>query len=110
MFGDFASNMAASGNNNAYLFGVSAGKCKTTGSLNFSYNWRKIERDAVFGLFPEASFAGGGTDAKGNTFKLNYQLAKHTRFTSTLYLNKTGLKDGTGKQYKRIQFDLKVKF
>jgi len=110
VFGDFASNVAVSANKNAYQVGVAVGKCVKPGSWRFIYDWRRLDSDSILGVFSEASCGGGGTDLKGSRFKVDYQLAKHTRFSSTLYINKNGLEDGDGKQYRRVQFDLKVKF
>ncbi|MCD6459883.1 putative porin [bacterium] len=110
IYGDFVSNVATNENNNGYLFGTSIGKCKKPGSWKFSYDWRRLESDAVLGVFSDSDFGGGGTDAKGSRFALGYQLAKHTQLGATLFVNKTGLEDGDGKQYRRAQFDLKVKF
>ena len=109
-YGDFVGNAAVSENKMGYLFGVKVGKCKHPGSWQFSYDWRRVDNDCVFGAFSESDFGGGGTDSKGSKISLGYQLAKHTQFASTLFINKTGLEDGDGKQFRRLQFDLKVKF
>jgi len=110
VYGDFVGNAAPSENKMGYLFGVKVGKCKNPGSWKFSYDWRRLDNDCVFGAFTDSDFGGGGTDAKGSKFSLGYQLAKHTQLGATLFINKTGLEDGDGKQYRRAQFDLKVKF
>lgn len=110
VYGQWVANLSTKDDDNGVQFGVKVGKCKKPGSWQFAYFWQRLEADAVFGAFTNSDFGGGGTDNKGHCLAAGYQLAKHTQLASTLFINRTGLEDGQGGDYTRLQIDLKFKF
>jgi hypothetical protein len=108
LFFDYVINTAADDDDTAYLVGFKVGKTKTPGSWDFRYNYRELEADAVFGAFSESDFLGGGTDGKGHQLNLGYQIAKGWKLALTYFVNEKGLDNG--KDYNRLQADLKFKF
>lgn len=107
-YGDWVSNLSTNHDNIGQLYGVTLNKCKDPGSWQLTYNWRRLERDAVFGAFTDSDFRGGGTDGKGHEIGAAYQLAKNTKLATTLFLNRHGIENGY--DYTRWQVDLNVKF
>jgi len=106
---DYVSNTAADSLNTGWLLGVRVGKAKKPGSWEFRYNYREIEKDAVFGTFADSDFRGGGTDAKGHEVGGALQLADNTAFKATYFINKIGL-DAAESDFNRLQIDLQLKF
>jgi len=127
VFGDFARN-ATKNDSFGALVGFTLNKCDKPGSWMFGYDYRDVEPDAVVGAFAEANFADGRTGGRGHKFRFKYQLAKNIDVGSTLYLckidvhqqfndrivNRTDLTSPASvnrwEDYKRLQFDLNVKF
>ena len=108
LFFDYVINTAADDDDTGYLVGFKVGKTKEPGSWDFRYNYRELEADAVFAAFSDSDFSGGGTDGKGHQLNLGYQIAKGWKFALTYFVNDKGLEDG--KDYNRVQADLKFKF
>jgi len=109
VFGDFVNNTAADSLNTGWLFGVKAGKTKDTGSWAVRYNYRKLEKDAVIGIFTDSDFRGGGTDAKGHELGGSYQVMKNGTFNVSYFINKIGLNNNET-DFDRLQVDLQLKF
>ena len=110
LFGDFVTNNAADSLKNAWSVGVKVGKVKKTGSWNFKYIYRNVEKDAVVGAYSDSDFRGGGTDAKGHEVGGSYQLLEKTTLAVTYFNNQIGLENATQTDFQRWQFDLKFKF
>jgi hypothetical protein len=78
IFGDYLENINAdSSEDTGFLLGASIGKCKEPGSWQLAYNYRQLQADAVIGSLTEGTFGGGGSNVKGHTISLGYQLAKN---------------------------------
>jgi hypothetical protein len=107
---DFAANSAAEDFNNGWLAGIRAGKTKKPGSWDFRYIYRKIEKDAVVGIFTDSDFRGGGTDARGHEIGGGYQIANNMKFSATYFINTIGLKKKETTDFDRLQLDLQLKF
>jgi hypothetical protein len=111
VFGNYATNIAATGSNNAYLVGTRLGKARDPGSWQFRYQYKMLQADSVFAVFTDSDFGGGGTDSKGHEFNLAYALMKNWVVALTYFDNDVNISDPSNKQdYERIQFDLKFKF
>jgi len=108
LFFDYVFNTDAEENDTGYLVGFKLNKAKKPGSWDFRYNYREIEADAVFGTFSDSDFIAGGTDGKGHELNFGYQIAKGWKLAASYFINEVGLNDG--KDYDRVQVDLKFKF
>jgi len=107
--GDYVTNTAADSLNTGWQVGIKAGKTKKTGSWSLRYLYKKVEKDAVVGIFTDSDFRGGGTDAKGHELNGALKLAKNTTFKVSYFLNKVGLQK-TETNFNRLQVDLQLKF
>ncbi|MHC5089717.1 MAG: putative porin [Planctomycetota bacterium] len=110
VYGNYVLNTASGvEEDTGWLVGTKLGKAKNPGSWEFSYNYRDIEADAVFGVFTDSDFADGGTNAKGHVLGVGYALAKNTTLAATYFMN-DALDEKPDDGYDRLQLDLKVKF
>ena len=110
LVGDYAMNMASGvDEDTAWLIGCKVNNAKKPGTWQFAYNYRDVEKDAVFGAFTDSDFGDGGANVKGHKFSFAYAVAKNTTVGATYFcaenLNRTPDED-----YERLQLDLKVKF
>ena len=110
VMGDFVTNTAADSLETGWLFGLRVGKAKKPGSWEFRYIYRKVEKDAVIGMFTDSDFRGGGTDAKGHEIGGALQLAKNTAFKLTYFINEIGLEEDKTDDISRLQADIQLKF
>lgn len=109
VYGDYANNTAADSNKTGWLVGVTIGHAKKPGSWDLSYNYRKVEPDAVVGIFNDSDFRNGGTDGKGHKFAGNLAVADNMSVGATYFINTMGLQ-GSGTDFNRLQLDLQLKF
>lgn len=108
-YGNYAVNQDADDEDTAYLGGLRIGKTKEPGSVEFDYNYREVEADAVLGALTDSDFIGGGTDGKGHKVSVGVQLTKVLKGQVTYFMNEIGL-EGDGKDYDRLQVDVSGKF
>jgi len=110
VFGSWVQNTAAvTREDTGWLLGTKLGKAKDPGSMEFVYDYRDLERDAVVGAYSDSDFAGGVTGGKGHRFGINYQLARNVQYAMTYFHNKVTLQD-PDLDYRRLHADLKLKF
>lgn len=109
LFGDYAVNQDADDDDTGYLVGLRVGKTKEPGSVDFTYNYRELEANAVLGAWTDSDFIGGGTDGKGHKASLGIQLTKVLKGQITYFLDDIGL-DGESTDYDRLQVDVAGKF
>jgi hypothetical protein len=100
--------LALSGKNEGFLVGLHAGKIKNPGSWDCRYIYRELNGDAVVGIFTDSDFRGGGTNARGHEIGASYQLFDKTTLAATYFINQ--LEFISGKDYQRLQVDLKFAF
>ena len=112
VFGDYLKNTSAkSSEDTGYLIGARIGKCKKQGSWQFGYNYRDLEADAVIGALTEGTFAGGGTNVKGHTLSLGYQLAKNVQMGLSYFVaERTDSSTDVTTDHDVILVDMKFKF
>jgi len=110
VFGDRVNNIAAEESHQGYLYGLFVGKCKNPGSIAFRYNYRKIERDAVLGVFTDSDSGGGGTNHRGHEIGIDVQLAMNVTAGATYFKDRLDLKDDDQDNYRRFQLDVQFKF
>jgi hypothetical protein len=106
---DLVSNTATDSLGLGWLIGVRVGKTREPGSWAFHYIYRRVEADAVIGVFTDSDFRGGGTDAKGHEVGGSLRLAENTSFNITFFDNKIGL-GGAETGFRRLQVDLQLQF
>lgn len=112
VFGDYLKNTSAnSSEDTGYLIGATIGKCKKPGSWQFGYNYRDLEADAVVGALTEGTFGGGGTNVKGHSLCLGYQLAKNVQLAGSYFLaERTDTPTNVTTDHDLVLVDLKFKF
>ncbi|UCD16787.1 MAG: putative porin [Candidatus Zixiibacteriota bacterium] len=93
VFGHFVTNTAAAIANDGWLAGVRMGKVDAPGSRQVRYMYRRLEKDAVIGIFTDWAFRHGGTDAKGHELGLDFQFAPKTTVALTYFDVKCDLAD-----------------
>lgn len=109
VMGDFVSNTAADSLDTGWLIGIHLGKAKNPGSWAARYNYRKVEKDAVVGIFTDSDFRGGGTDTEGHELGGSYQLGKNSAFNLTYFINTADI-SSVESDYNKLQADLQLKF
>ena len=111
-FGSWIKNISAtSSEDTGWLVGTKINKAKDPGSWEASYMYRDIEADATVGALNDSDFIGGGTDGKGHTFGLTYQVSKNVQAAVTYFLNEDRANTaGRSLDYRRLQADLLFKF
>jgi len=100
---------AVTSEDTGWLAGTKLGKAKASGSMEFVYDYRDLERDAVVGAYSDSDFLGGATGGKGHRFGINYQLARNVQYAMTYFHDESTLQD-PDLDYRRLQADLKLKF
>ena len=90
------------------------------GTVNFMHGKRPwklgyvsqdLEADAVFALFTDSNFGGGGTDATGHIIRGTYNLTKQISFGGTLFINERGENQtGIAEDYNRFMLDVQFKY
>lgn len=108
IYGDYVTNTGASTDDTAWLAGLSIGKNADPGDWQFTYNYRRVEANAVLGAFCDSDFIGGGTNGKGHAFGTSVLLRKNATAALTYLVNDIGL--AGGKDYNRLQLDVLFKF
>jgi len=107
-FADYVLNTEADSDDTGYMLGARLGKASKPGEWEVTYNYRKVEADAVVGLFTDSDFRGGGTDGKGHQIGVGYALGRKLSVAATYFICDAGIDNG--KSYERGQVDLMFKF
>ena len=109
--GDYVNNSGADSLNTGYLVSGALNYGKDKGSLMLFVDYRKVEPDAVIGIFNYSDFIGGGTNGKGYEFGFSVGLEKNASFDVTYLLNKKGVKANEATtDYNRLMVDVLAKF
>ena len=83
IFGEYLHNLdGAVEDSESYLGGVLVGakKVKESGDWQVSYDYRRVERDAVPDFLPDSDFYGGSTGVLGHHVSATYGLLKNFSF------------------------------
>jgi len=76
-----------------------------------AYAYQDLEADAVFGLFTDSDFIGGGTDGRGHILRGSYTLIKNVSLGGTLFINERGENNtGIAEGYNRLMLDVEFKY
>lgn len=109
-YGDYVNNpVAISDDGTGWLVGGKLNKAVKAGSWEVSYDYRRLQKDAVVGAFCDSDFIGGGTDGKGHRIGAAYQITDNVQTALNLFLDKK-MVGGDDKNYQRLQADLLIKF
>jgi hypothetical protein len=118
VFGDYVTNNGIDDDNDmddeddnvGWLAGLSVGKCKDARSWAARLNYRELESDAVFAIFTDSDFIGGGTNGKGYEAGFDFGLAENVKFSVTYFDNIIGIGDDDEEiDYNRWQIDISAK-
>lgn len=106
--GQYVVNMAAaSGDDTAYLGGITIGKAKDKGTWEIGYSYRDIGKDAVVAGLNDSDFAGESwVGCFGHKFNAKYQVAKNLS-ADLAYILSTDYKNRDANTF---QADLNFKF
>ena len=109
-FAEYVKNPRAVDHDAGYLMGARIGAKKVAGPGQWqaSYNYRRLERDAVLDIFPDSDAYGGFTDVKAHEYILSYGLSKNITLDLDYYQSDR-IKAASNKE-KLFQADLNFKF
>jgi hypothetical protein len=110
VFVDYVTNSDADDYDTGWAAGFQLGQAKAKGTWDISYAYQDLERDAVFGLWTDSDFGGGGTDTTGHVFRGTYALTDRTGLALAYFLNEIGENAGNETDYDRLQLDLNFKY
>ncbi|HOX05801.1 MAG TPA: putative porin, partial [Planctomycetota bacterium] len=77
LFGDVVRNTATDDDAKAFLVGARVGKLVNPWDWSVSYDFRRVEKDAVIGAFCDSMAYGGGTNGKSHKVGAELQLMKN---------------------------------
>ena len=100
-----------------YELGFNYGKVKGAGSWDVGYLYKTIDVNAVFPLWTDSDFAGGGADGEGHLLKFGYGVNTNFSIGVSHYINERSisLKNDANPltnplDYNRTMLDFKFKF
>jgi len=104
-FGDLVRNTGTGCNKTGWLAGGSAfyKKAKVT------YNYRKVDQNAVLGALADGDWLQGGVNGRGHKVSAGYKLAKNWDANVTYFDSERGRANAAGADVKLWQFDLVFK-
>jgi Putative porin len=111
VYGQYVKNPSANGpqsdEDRAWLAGF---KTKIW-RLDFNYNYRNVQRNAVIGAFTDSDFANGYTASRGSKFQLGYPITKNFAFTTTYFMTESNAASTeAGSDVDTWQIDFVAKF
>ncbi len=110
VFGNYVKNTAADSDyDEGWLAGFEIGSSDPR-HWKFKYNYRDLERDAVFGTFSDSDFIGGGTDGKGHEVGIGYQVNKRVAVGASYFNNDAMMSTRNPIDFERVMLDVKFKF
>lgn len=110
VFVDYANNGEADRFDTGWATGLVVGAAKAKGTWEAGYVYQDLERDAVFGLWTDSDFGGGGTDNKGHILRGTYALSDKTTLGFSYYMSEIGENVGNEKDHDLLQIDLGFKY
>jgi hypothetical protein len=90
LFGEYVANIADTvpkDNRSGYMvgFGFGADKIGAWGDWQATYNFARLERNAVLDILPDSDRYGGQTNIRGHELKFAYGLGKNTWLEFDVY-------------------------
>lgn len=116
LFGEYIKNPNADEHDEGFLAGAMIGDKKIAGPGQWqaSYNYRRLERNAVLDIFPDSDFYGGATHVQGHETTLSYGLGKNVSVDFDYYHSapiggeEVDTREATAEDL--VQADLNVRF
>lgn len=90
-FGEYVRNLEKDSkpddNKSGYMLGFTFGADKVAqwGDWQATYNFARLEKDAILDVLPDSDRYGGKTDMRAHEFKITYGLGKNTSFDLDIY-------------------------
>lgn len=110
VFFDYVNNLDADDLDSGWAAGAQLGTARAKGSWEVSYTYQDLESDAVFGLWTDSDFGGGGTDTRGHVIRGAYALTNSANMAVSYYINQVGKSRGNEVDYDRFQLDVNFKY
>ncbi len=111
LYGTYANNVRADDRNTGWLAGGSASRGRDRGAVKLSANYRRLEPDAVIGIFTDSDFVGGGTDGTGWELGFTCGAARGVDLSVTWFRNvKNSADESFETGYERLQLDVQARF
>lgn len=110
LFGDWVRNLDPGRQNRAWAVGVNAGRAEERGDLEVSWARHDTEADALIGVFTDSDLGGGGTDSRGDVFRVGYLLTDGLSLGATVILSEFGGFSGPRRDYDRVMLDMEFRF
>lgn len=109
-YGDYVKNIASDvKDDTGYLFGLQLGRARNAGTWQASYDYRRLEADAVLDFMTDGSFSQGGTDSKGHSLGFRYATSNRSTL-GVSYLITEGLGNRKKLDVNTLQVDYAVSF
>jgi hypothetical protein len=106
---DLVVNTFLNNNDVGWLMGLIYGKLDRRGSWQCRYNYRRVEKDALYGTLTNSNFGDGGTDVKGHLFRFLFALDRDIAATFSYYHNRIGLNEGGNYRSLMLDFSVNIK-
>ena len=106
VFGDYVNNLAADDFNEGFALGLNL----KAADWKLGWAYQDLAADAVFGLFTDSDFIGGGTDGRGHILQASYSLTKRIGLKGTLFVNERNIDFGEEEDFKRLMLDISFKY
>ncbi|MBM5813006.1 MAG: hypothetical protein FJ191_13760 [Gammaproteobacteria bacterium] len=110
LFGGYLENLAVSHDGSGYDLGLVVGRAGDPGSWEAGLLWQQVEADAQFGALYESDFADGLTQGRGFVLHGVWVPAKNVNLRATYFVNERSYDRPAEADYRRLQFDLNLKF
>lgn len=109
VFGQYVVNPEAEDDNTAWLVGGGIGRLKAVRSMDLTYSYRQMERDAIVGAFMDSDVSATRGTFNGDVHRVQvrYQATTRLRLGTAVCLSKV---DGASDTFTRYQFDVDVSF
>ncbi len=87
LFSEYIKNTSGDEHDQGFLIGARIGDAKVVGPKQWqlSYNFRRLERNAMLDIFPDSDFYGGQTHVQGHETALSYGLSKNVTLDLDYY-------------------------
>lgn len=108
LFGSAAVNTDADEDNTGWMAGIKVGRLSRPGSVQLSYDYRRLEADVSPGAFTDSDSFDGGTDAQGHKFQVVVQAIKNVQAAVTYFHDEKHLDDP--RDYHRLQVGFMARF
>lgn len=111
VFANYVQNLDASDYDVGWVVGANVQFVHGKRPWELGYSYQQLEPDAVFALFTDSDFIGGGTNGRGHIFSGSYSLTKSIAVGGTLFINERGgYGPGEWEDYNRLMLDIAFKY